>query len=278
MALLRNVGGVHVSRRMARLDVWRAVTLFLQLASRDSLHLPGDYPRHLGVFIDGANVDAYVPHGCVSIRLTLPTTRRPHQLDSILRVGQYIDKENPNQLRMPIDRLGLIEVLIEARDGHLDGHHYCLVHYPDWGCLGSVLAAEAPGHQNACIACPVSRDDWKQYGFDTQAERSLGYYDTPLRSFLDLFESPLDVWYDVWVMGNVGNMGLGMGRGQRMGLQQGMPPGRGMGMGMSMVPGIGIGMEMDPGMGPGMGNMGEWVQEWVLEWGTDGADVMGSSC
>ena len=65
-ALLRNVGGVHVSRRMARLDVWRAVTLFLQLASRDNLHLPGDYPRYLGVFIDGANVDAYVPHGCVS--------------------------------------------------------------------------------------------------------------------------------------------------------------------------------------------------------------------
>ena len=98
---------------------------------------------------------------------------------------------------MRIDRLELIEVLKDARDGHLDGHRYRLVHYPDWGCLGSVLAAEAPGHQNACIACPVSRDDWKRYGFDTQAERSLGYYDTPLRSFLDLFESPLDVGYDV---------------------------------------------------------------------------------
>ena len=73
-ALLRNVGGGHVSRRMARLDVWRAVSLFLQLANRDNLHLPVDYPRYLGVFIHGANVDAYVPHGCVNICLTLPTT------------------------------------------------------------------------------------------------------------------------------------------------------------------------------------------------------------
>ena len=208
-ALLRNVGGVHVSRRMARLDVWRAVTLFLQLA-RDNLHLPGDYPRYLGVFIHGANVDAYVPHGCVTICLTLPTTRRPHQLDSILRVGQSIRKEKPNQLRMRIDRLGLIEAFRDAGDGHPDGHRYRLVHYRDWGCLGSVLATEAPGHQNACIACPVSRDDWKRYGFDTQAERSLGYYDTPLRSFLDLFESPLDVRYDVshGVKDVVINMGL----------------------------------------------------------------------
>ena len=155
-ALLRNVGGVHVSRRMACLEVWRAVTLFLQLANCDNLHLPGDYPRYLGVFIDGANVDAYVPHGFVSICLTLPTTRRPHQLNSILCVGQYIGKDNPNQLRMRFDRLGLIEVPKDARDGHLDGHRYRLVHYPAWGCLGSVLATEAPGHQNACIACPVS--------------------------------------------------------------------------------------------------------------------------
>ena len=46
--LLRNVGGVHVSTRMSRLDVWRAVTLFLQLSHRENLHLPGDYPVLLG--------------------------------------------------------------------------------------------------------------------------------------------------------------------------------------------------------------------------------------
>ena len=152
----------------------------------------------------------YVPHGCVSICLTLPTTRRSHQLDSILRVGQYIGKKNPNQLRMRIDCLGLIEVLKDARDGHLDGNRYRLVHYPDWNCLGSVLATEAPGHQNACIACPVSCDDCKRYGFDTQAERSLRYHDIPLRSFLDLLESLLHVGYHVshCVKDVVINMGL----------------------------------------------------------------------
>ena len=43
--MVNNVGGVHLSTRMARLDSWRAVALYLQLANRDRLHLPGEYPR-----------------------------------------------------------------------------------------------------------------------------------------------------------------------------------------------------------------------------------------
>ena len=194
--LVNNVGGVHLSTRMARLDSWRAVALYLQLANRDRLHLPGDYPRYLGVFIDGAKVHAYEPLGCVSICLTLPFTRRPHQLDSILRVGQYIGKENPNQLHLRIDRLGLVEVLKAARDGELDGHRYRIVHYPDWGCLGELLTLEQPGHANACV-CPVPRKDWKLFGYDPQPERPLSFFPTPLADYFEIFESDLDVGYDV---------------------------------------------------------------------------------
>ena len=129
--LVNNVSGVHVSTRMPRLDSWRAVALYLQLANRNRLHLPGDYPRYLGVFIDRAKVDAYEPLGCVSFCLTLPLTGRPNQLDSILWVGQYIGKENPYQLPLRIDRLGLVEVLKAARDGELDGHRYRIAQYPD---------------------------------------------------------------------------------------------------------------------------------------------------
>ena len=49
-ALLRNVGGVHVSGRMVCLDVWQAVALLLQSAKGYNLHLPGHYPRYLGGF------------------------------------------------------------------------------------------------------------------------------------------------------------------------------------------------------------------------------------
>ena len=66
-----------------------------QLANRDRLHLPGALPTLPGAFFDRAKVDAYELLGCVSICLTLPFTHQPHRLDSILRVGQYIGKEVP---------------------------------------------------------------------------------------------------------------------------------------------------------------------------------------
>ena len=40
----------------------------------------------------------------MSICLTLPLIRQPDRLDLILQVGQYIGKENPNQLHLHIDR------------------------------------------------------------------------------------------------------------------------------------------------------------------------------
>ena len=39
------VDGVHLSTRKVQLDSWRAVALYLQLANRDRLHLPGDNPQ-----------------------------------------------------------------------------------------------------------------------------------------------------------------------------------------------------------------------------------------
>ena len=70
--LVNNIQRVRLSTRMARPDSWQAVALYLQLANIDRLHRPGDYPRYLGVFIDGAKVDAYELLACVSIRPTLP--------------------------------------------------------------------------------------------------------------------------------------------------------------------------------------------------------------
>ena len=43
--LVNNVDGVHLSTRKVQLDSWRAVALYLQLANRDRLHLPGDNPQ-----------------------------------------------------------------------------------------------------------------------------------------------------------------------------------------------------------------------------------------
>ena len=66
---------------------------------RDGLHHPGNYPKYLGVFIDGCQVDAkYGSDGVVMVALTLPTTRCPHQLGSILRLGFWKGKEDTFRL------------------------------------------------------------------------------------------------------------------------------------------------------------------------------------
>ena len=51
--LVNNVDGVYLSTRMVQLDSWRAVALYLQLAHRDRLHLPGDYPRYVVRLLTG---------------------------------------------------------------------------------------------------------------------------------------------------------------------------------------------------------------------------------
>ena len=51
--LVNNVDGVHLSTRNVQLDSWQAVALYLQLAKRDKLHLPGDYPRYLVRLLTG---------------------------------------------------------------------------------------------------------------------------------------------------------------------------------------------------------------------------------
>ena len=51
--LVNNLDGVHLSTRKVQLDSWRAVALYLQLANRDRLHLPGDYPRYLVRLLTG---------------------------------------------------------------------------------------------------------------------------------------------------------------------------------------------------------------------------------
>ena len=71
-----------------------------------------------------------------------------------------------------------------------------IVHYPVWGCLGELLTLEQPGHPNACV-CPVPGEDWKLFGYNPQPERPLSFFPTPLADYFQIFESDLDVGYDV---------------------------------------------------------------------------------
>ena len=51
--LVNNVDGVHLSTRKVQLDSWQAVALYLHLANRDRLHLPGDYRHYLVRLLTG---------------------------------------------------------------------------------------------------------------------------------------------------------------------------------------------------------------------------------
>ena len=111
--------------------------------------------------------------------------------------GWAVHTEGESQSVAPTHRpLGLVEVLKAARDGELDGQRYRIVHYPDWGCLGELLTLEQPGHPNACV-CPVPGEDWKLFGYNPQPERPLSFFPTPLADYFQIFESDLDVGYDV---------------------------------------------------------------------------------
>ena len=111
--------------------------------------------------------------------------------------GWAVHWKGESQSVAPTHRpLGLVEVLKAARDGELDGHRYRIVHYPDWGCLGELLTLKQPGHPNAGV-CPVPGEDWKLFGYNPQPERPLSFFPTPLADYFQIFESDLDVGYNV---------------------------------------------------------------------------------
>ena len=111
--------------------------------------------------------------------------------------GWAVHWEGEFQSGAPTHRpLRLVEVLKAARDDELDGHRFCIVHYPNWGYFGGLLTLEQPGHPNACV-CPVPGEDWKLFGYNPQPERPLSFFPTPLADYFQIFESDLDVGYDV---------------------------------------------------------------------------------
>jgi hypothetical protein len=79
----------------------------------------------------------------------------------------------------------------------LEGQALGLTFSPDWGCLRAVLRWYHPGAEYGCTDCWKRRRDWKQPGLPPAPMRKLKDYDTPLHEFLLLFDSELDVVYDV---------------------------------------------------------------------------------
>ena len=86
-SLRANVGGVVFTRRSSRLDPWKAIPLYLQIANRNHLHHEGTYKRSINIFIDGCEVACYKPAGVVTLSLTLPTLRVPHQVSAVLHLS-----------------------------------------------------------------------------------------------------------------------------------------------------------------------------------------------
>ena len=58
--------------------------------------------------------------------------------------------------------------------------------------------------------CPLPREDWKLFGYNPEPERPWSFFSTPLADSFEIFESDLDVGYDVshCTKGVVINMGL----------------------------------------------------------------------
>ena len=197
-SLRANVGGVVFTRRSSRLDPWKAIPLYLQIANRDHLHHEGTYKRSINIFIDGCEVACYKPAGVVTLSLTLPTLRVPHQVSAVLRLCHWMGTEEPNELKLRLRNLKLKEVLTDAQKGAFDGHRYRITMNLDWSLLTKILCWEQSGHEKACWACVALRRHWMYCDYMKQPQRPLeSFFGGVLGFFLSLFETIDDIIYDV---------------------------------------------------------------------------------
>ena len=195
--LLDNVGGLCTTARGAFLNPWVTIPLLIMIAFRDGLFHCGVYKPSLAIFLDAANFQPYNKKKVQLIAISLPQVRRPHEQSLIHRMGRWLGPDNPNDWHRIMDDWDLISVLEHAKFSGFFGHPMRIVFSPDWKCLCTVLNWWGPSHPHACPECWGLRDDWKRPGHHEPCKRLLKHFRTPLAKFLALFESPLDIVYDV---------------------------------------------------------------------------------